>query len=250
MNALKIFGFAAVLITLMSGGCGIWDGGKNDQSIIQGPEPKSVSDLPKVSGGMVLPVNNERITIDEVIAPITEDLQEMAAGKDYLDFRVKAKPLIDQTVSNRVSNITLYQKAKREAREGIDEQLNKAAEGEVRQFVSGFDGNYAEAERAIKKMGMNWKTYLDYQKRLIMVQAYLADEFKEDKNPVTYSDLVSYYERVKDEDFRTPTMLQFRLIDIVPSLMTPTEPNQTRLGRAKQVCAEIWTNSARVKISG
>ena len=44
-------------------------------------------------------------------------------------------------------------------KEGIDEQLDKAVDTEIKQFLAGFNGNYADAEKAIKKMGMDWKSF-------------------------------------------------------------------------------------------
>ena len=121
-----------------------------------------------------------------------------------------------QSIDNKVSNIVLHQKAKKEMKEGIDEQLDKAADTEVKQFLAGFNGNYADAEKAIKKMGMDWKSFREYQKKLILVQYFLSEELK-DKRPITYSEMRDYYENSKAEQFHTPATVQFRVIDIVPS---------------------------------
>ena len=133
-----------------------------------------------------------------------------------------------QSIDNRVSNIVLHQKAKKEMKEGIDEQLDKAADTEVKQFLAGFNGNYADAEKAIKKMGMDWKSFREYQKKLILVQYFLSEELK-DKRPITYSEMREYYENSKDEQFHTPLTVQFRVIDIVPAKleMDANDPNLT-----------------------
>jgi parvulin-like peptidyl-prolyl isomerase len=239
--------FLAVSITaaFLLSGCGIWDDitGKNDAAIPSGPEPKAVGNLPAVSGGMVLPVNKEIITIDEVISPLEDDLKEAADYGDYLNFRSKARPLVEKQITTKISNIVLYQKAKKEAREGIDEQLDKADDSEVRQFVAGFNGDYAKAENAIKKDGMTWKTFTDFQKRSLMVQSYLSEEFK-DKKPITYSELVAYYNKIKDEAFLIEPKMQFRLIDIMPSKVKLADPNETRRAAATRVAGEV---SARLK---
>ena len=227
------------LITLT--GCGWWDGmrGINKDAVPLGAEPNQPKVLPSVTGGMVLPVNGELITVDEVITPLMDELKELSEkGGDYLDFRRRAKIVIDQSLDNRISNIVLYQKAKKEAREDIDEQLDKAVDAEIKQFIAGFDGNYAQAEQAIKKMGMNWKTFKDYQKRILMVQAYLHEEFKE-KRPVTYTDLLNHYDSIKDEEFFTPAAIQFRLIDIRPSRIDVNDPNVTKTQAAKKLAGEI-----------
>ncbi|OHB53892.1 MAG: hypothetical protein A2Y07_10375 [Planctomycetes bacterium GWF2_50_10] len=236
----KILLLIALFAFATFSGCGWWDSmrGINKDAIPQGPEPKKITSRPTVSGGIVLPVNGELITIDEVITPLMEDLKPLAEKGDYLDYRRKARPVIEQALDNRVSNIVLYQKAKKEAREGIDEQLDKAADNEIRQFVAGFDGNYAQAEQAIQKMGMNWKTFRDYQKRILLVQGYLHEEFK-DKRPITYSDMRNHYEKIKDQQFFSPGAIQFRLIDIQPLKTTPTDPNLSRLESARLLAKDI-----------
>jgi parvulin-like peptidyl-prolyl isomerase len=189
---------------------------------------------------MVLSVNGELITVNEVISGQLDELRPMAEKGDYLDFRRNARPLIEQSITNRISNIVLYQKAKKEMKEGIDEQLDKAADTEVRQFLAGFNGNYADAEKAIKKMGMDWKSFREYQKKLILVQYFLSEELK-DKRPITYTEMRQYYENAKDEQFHTQAMVQFRVIDIMPAKLKldVNDPNLTRDEAAKRLVTTV-----------
>ena len=242
---MKKTGFAAVLLlsTLVLGGCGMWNdmwGVPDKDAIPQGPAPKFDPNLPACSGGMVLPVNGELITVNEVISTQLDELRPMAEKGDYRDFRRNARPLIEQSLTNRISNIVLHQKAKKEMKEGIDEQLDKAADTEVRQFLAGFNGNYADAEKAIKKMGMDWKSFREYQKKLILVQYYLSEELK-DKRPITYSEMRQYYENARDEQFHTSAMVQFRVIDIMPEklMLDANDPNLTREKAAQQLADTV-----------
>jgi parvulin-like peptidyl-prolyl isomerase len=234
---------AAVWCVSVLGGCGAWNdmwGVPDKDAIPQGPAPKCDANLPLCSGGMVLPVNGEFITVNEVISMQLEDLKPIAQKGDYLDFRRNAKPLLDQSLNNRISNIVLHQKAKKEMKEGIDEQLDKAVDTEIKQFLAGFNGNYADAEKAIKKMGMDWKSFKEYQKKLILVQYFLSEELK-DKRPITYSEMRQYYENARDEQFHTSATVQFRVIDIVPTKLKldANDPNLTRAEAAKQLVAAI-----------
>jgi parvulin-like peptidyl-prolyl isomerase len=233
----------AVWCVCVLGGCAWWDDmlGKPDKDAIpQGAVPKCDPNLPSCSGGMVLSVNGELITVNEVISGQLDELRPMAEKGDYLDFRRNARPLIEQSITNRISNIVLYQKAKKEMKEGIDEQLDKAADTEVRQFLAGFNGNYADAEKAIKKMGMDWKSFREYQKKLILVQYFLSEELK-DKRPITYTEMRQYYENAKDEQFHTQAMVQFRVIDIMPAKLKldVNDPNLTRDEAAKRLVTTV-----------
>jgi parvulin-like peptidyl-prolyl isomerase len=244
VKSARIACLAAMMITcvVMLGGCAWWDellGRPDKDSFPQGPAPKLDVNRPPVSGGMVLPVNGEIITINEVIQPQLEELRPIAVNGDYLDFRRKARPMIEHGIDNKVSNIVLHQKAKREMKEGIDEQLDKVTDTEVKQFLAGFNGNYADAEKAIKKMGMDWKSFREYQKKLILVQYFLSEELK-DKRPITYSDIREYYESSKDEQFHTPATIQFRLIDIVLARLKadPNDPNGSNRAAVGRLLAD------------
>jgi peptidyl-prolyl cis-trans isomerase SurA len=238
-------GFMAVLLLSVGvlGGCGVWNdmwGIPDEDAIPKGPAPKCDVNLPSCSGGMVLPVNGELITVNEVISGQLDDLRPIAEKGDYIDFRRNARPLIEQSITNRVSNIVLHQKAKKEMKEGVDEQLDKLADTEVRQFLAGFNGNYADAEKAVKKMGMDWKSYREFQKKRILVGYFLSEELK-DKRPITYSEMRQYYESARDEQFHTSAMVQFRVIDIMPEKLVPdaNDPNLTRAEAAKRLAAVV-----------
>jgi len=245
MEYMKKAGYMAVFMSaaFVLGGCGCWNdmwGLPDKDAIPQGPAPKCDPNLPLCSGGMVLPVNGELITVNEVISMQLEDLKPIAQKGDYLDFRRNAKPLLNQSLDNRISNIVLHQKAKKEMKENIDEQLDKAADTEIKQFLAGFNGNYADAEKAIKKMGMDWKSFREYQKKLILVQYFLSEELK-DKRPITYSEMRDYYENARNEQFHTSATVQFRLIDIMPAKLTidANDPNISRSAAAKQLVDTI-----------
>jgi parvulin-like peptidyl-prolyl isomerase len=232
-----------VLCAVMFGGCAWMDDmlGRPDKDAIPNcAAPKTNCVRPPCSGGMVLPVNGELVTIDEVVNPQLEALKPIAQNGDYLDFRRRAKPVIIQSMDNKVSNIVLHQKAKKEMKEGIDEQLDKAADTEVKQFLAGFNGNYADAEKAIKQMGMDWKSFKEYQKKLILVQYFLSEELK-DKRPITYSEMREFYENSKNEQFHTPMTIQFRLIDIVPAKLKfdANDPNMTSTEAGKQLAQKV-----------
>jgi len=190
--------------------------------------------LPTPSGGFVLAVGGETITSDEVIAPVMEHFRPIAQASDFQRFKEQARPGLEQILVNRISDILLYKQAKRDAGEQIDEALEKAADAEVRRFVVSFGGDYARAEEAIKQMGFDWQSFKEYHKKMILSQSYIVSQLPEPE-PVTYSELLNRYNEIKDEFFRRPAMLTFRLIDIQPAKLKVTDPNQTRLEKARDL---------------
>ncbi|MDD5326643.1 MAG: peptidylprolyl isomerase [Phycisphaerae bacterium] len=197
--------------------------------------------LPEASGGFVLAVGDETITSDEIITePVLNHFKPIAQKSNFEQFKKLAGPELEQIISTRVSNILLYQQAKREAGGGVDIEaaLEKATEAETRSFVAGFDGDYAKAEQALKKMGMNWASFREYQKKMILSQDYIRRQLPE-RRPITRGELVNCYNEMKDEFFAQPTTITFRLIDIQLSNLDVTDPNVSRAEQARKLAQEL-----------
>ncbi|MBL7214809.1 MAG: peptidylprolyl isomerase [Phycisphaerae bacterium] len=176
-------------------------------------------ELPEATGGMTLRIYSETIPIDEILRYAEQSLKPYAEKTDQATFEVQALPFIRETIKGKVTDILLYQEARKTTTENIDESLEKAVESEVSRFVTGYDNNYALAERAIKQMGMNWKSFREYQKKLILTQSYISSTLKEEKR-FSYRDLLDYYESVKDKQFSQIGFVEFSVIDIVPAKLT------------------------------
>jgi hypothetical protein len=225
-----------VLLVLFSG-CG---GGKKpkytEEELANIPFARR-TDLPKASGGFVLAVGDDTITADEIVLPLMEDFRPFAQRNSFEQFKAKARIDIERVLITIVSDMLLYQQAK-ENTSVDDEALEKAAEREVRKFVVGFGGDYARAEEALQQRGMDWQSFKEYQKRLILTQSYMASQLS-DNRPITYSELVDAYNEMKDEYFSIEVMLKFWLIDIEPAELEVVDPNQSRLERARELVDEL-----------
>lgn len=212
-------------VLLFAGGCQSGEDGQGkfteDQMAAFGLAESQ--NLPEPSGGLVLSVNKETITVDEIVSPLIESLKPMTAGGDFQRFERHAKPIIEKVVLNKTTYILLYQEAKKQAAGNINEDaLEKAVQSEVNKFMAKYHGNRAEAEKAIKEIGMDWPRFRDYQKKLLLTEFYISQKLSKDK-PVAHSELLAYYEAMKDEYFRWEGQIQFRLIDIVIDKVEPAE---------------------------
>jgi parvulin-like peptidyl-prolyl isomerase len=195
--------------------------------------------LPACSGGFVLAVGDETITADEIITePLLKHFRPIAQRSDFEPFKEQAKPELERILATQVSNILLYREAKKDAGEQVDEALERVAEAEIRKFVAGFDNDYAKAEEALKERRMDWRSFKEYQKKLILSQSYIASQFPEQR-PITYDELTDYYHEMKDEFFVRPAMIKFRLIDIEAAKLEVANPNQGRQQLAKELANEL-----------
>jgi foldase protein PrsA len=171
-------------------------------------------DLPQATGGMTLGIDTETITADEILKYTEQKLKPYAEQTDRQTFESEALPLTRETIRGKVIDILLYKEARKTAPDNIDDELEKAAESEISRFVSGYGNNYAMAERAIKNMGMDWKSFKEYQKKLIMTQSYISSTLKEEKR-FSYRDMLDYYDSVKDQQYTQTGFIEFSIIDIV-----------------------------------
>jgi hypothetical protein len=182
-------------------------------------------ELVQEKGGLVLLVEGETLSSEEMLESPVEGLQEEVSLVEYLkpmaqntsleEFKVQARPYIEDILMTRISNILLYQHAKKET--GDNEQVNSAIDGMVekewRKFVLRFGGDVAKADAELVKMGSNREQFKAEQRKRIITQSFVASRFPKDE-PVTYSQLVECYEQIKDEYFVKRAKVGFRLIDI------------------------------------
>lgn len=196
----------------------------------------------------VLVVGGETITYEEVISTpmeynqmimsLAEFLSPAARASDYEQFRKWARPQVEEIVTGRISQILLYQEAKRQAGDNIDEALEQAAENEMRRFILRYGGDEAKAEQALREIGMDRQSFKEQQKRLILRQSYIASKLPGNK-PISYRELLQRYNEIKEQSFVIPAQLKFLLIDIDVAELTVVDPNQSQQEKARVLANEL-----------
>jgi hypothetical protein len=209
-------GFFLGILTAATGGCQstTTKQGKFSEEQMAEFELAQHRNLPAPSGGLVLSINKEAVTVDEIISPLMGTLGPMAAGGDFRRFVLQARPLVAQAVMSKTADALLYQQARKQAADNINEDaLDKAAQAEVNKFVGNYHGNLPEANRVLGEMGMDWQGFQDYQKKLLLTQYYISQELGMPVS-ITHSELLDKYNATKDEYFLRKGQISFRLIDI------------------------------------
>jgi len=241
--------FLLVLVLLLIDGCGGSSKPKfTEEELARIPFTQKTG-LPEASGEFVLAVGGETITSDEIIesliehnvlvVPLIERLRPIAQTNDFERFKQQANPEVEEVLRNKLSNILLYQQAKKQAGEGIDEVLERLAEEELRKFVvSKFGGDSTKAEEALKQMGMDRRSFKEHQKKMILSGSFVSSQLPKPR-PITYSELLDCYNEMKDEFFVRPARIKFRLIDIEASKLEVADPNQSQLERARELSDEL-----------
>ena len=236
-NWLKEILFLSLCILFLLQGCG------GDKPALTAEQIAAIplvqrTDQPKPSGGFVLTVAGETITAEEIVLPLTEYLKSVTQNKSIDQFKIQARATVEKMVSEKILNIVLYNQARKKAGENIDETLEKLAQAEVRRFVTDHNGDYALAEDTLKKEGLDWAGFKDEKKKMILIQNYISQQMP-DEQPVTYSELMDYYNDVKEKFFITKAILTFQLIDIQPEKLETADPNQNKQQQAKELADQL-----------
>jgi len=243
---MRKFIFLSVLMLLLIGGCN--DGGNPTSAELERQALARKIRLVEASGGFVLIVGGETVTSDEIIAspvelggkfvlPI-EYFKPIAQASELEQFKERARGQLKGILMSKISNILLYQQAKRKIGKNIEDALENEAEKALREFVVAFGGDQIRADEALKQRGMDWKSFKEYQKRLILTQWYLGSKLSNNR-PVTYRELMNCYDEMKDKYFAKTATIQFRLIDIRPAMLEVVNPKANRHQLAEKLALEL-----------
>ncbi len=200
---------------------------------------KYAAPLPEASGGVVISVNTEIITAEDIISPVEAQLSELAGQSDYEIYKEKAVPILGQVLYAKLTNALLYQHARETVGANIDEErLDKAVEDELKKFVAKFEGSYSKAQAELEKMGLDWNSFKEQQRKVMLTQTYISGEVIA-QPAISYSELVDYYNLLKDKYFTKAPVVQFRLIDIDPELISDAANIAEKKQKAEALVSEL-----------
>ncbi len=179
------------------------------------PDPQR-NDLPAPTGGLVLSVNGETLSAEEVIAPALETISGASMPNDFQSFAKQITPHIQRIIKDKITTILLYQKAKIKLDPKVFEKkgpLDKAVDREIKQFIADHNSDYYLAQQELKKDGYTWKTYREYKKKIMVAQSYFSDALADLAKP-SYAEIREAYEALKDDKFKVEAKLAFQVIDL------------------------------------
>ena len=238
--------YLSVIVLLLAGGC---DGNKSltDADTERLAVTQKI-ELVEAKGGLVMMVGGETLTSDQIIETRTPMDGMFISPKEYFgpiaranelgQFIERAKEQLEEILMAKISNILFYQHAKRQMGENVDEGLEKAAQDEYRRYVLGYGGDQARADEELKRILMDKNSFIEQQKRAILIQSYMASKMQSNR-PVTYREMMDCYDRIKDKYFARASKIRFRLIDIQPDKFELQDPNDDPLRLASKMVNEL-----------
>lgn len=174
--------------------------------------------LPPLTGGLALSIKSETIRVGEIVTPLMKVI-DPPAGTDRDMFKLQARPVVRKAVVDKITDILLYQEARKNARDDIDKLLETRVEIEVNKL------RYDQAQQDIAEQGMDWQQYRESQKKKMLIEWYYASQNLLEDKPVSHSEMLDYYEAMQQdsfqfkgylrkEDVKWQGFIEFRLIDI------------------------------------
>ena len=185
--------YISLLLTavLIISGCGFKEKPKFSQEQMARIAAIQKQPLPAPSGGFVLAVGSDVVTADDIVTQGVVDYIKVNVPADtYEQFNAMARPILQQILQSKITDVLLYSKARQKGGEQIDEALDQEAEKQVQKLITRFGGDYGKAEQELKRNGMDWADFKESQKKKMLSQFYIQGKLPEPK-PITHSDLLN-----------------------------------------------------------
>ncbi len=240
---------AGLLSVLSLWGAGCADEASRKASLTE-EEIERLTYAPKPTRADVLLVAGEPLSCEDVMngppdrrgggVPFKKRLEDLAAVATLEQFMELARPQARLRLNSRITRIVLYQRAKRELGDKIDETLETLTEKELRSFVLRHGGNNAEADEALRALGMNRSTFKELKRKQILSEYAITSKMPKDQ-PITYRELMAAYDQMKDQAFVRPAMIQFRLIDLEAAKVELADPNDDPVQAARTLAEKLVT---------
>ena len=198
----------------------------------------------------ILLVGGQEITSDDIIYEPTMFGETFLSPAEYLEpvaqayeielFKAQTRDWLKQIIKRRISYVVLYQNAKRQLGDNLDDTLENATESEFNNFIQRYGGDIAKADEIIKQNWGSRRNYKNLIKRNIL-EYYFVSSKTPTNEYISYRKLKDKYEEMKDEHFAKIPSIEFRLIDIQPSKIKITDPNQDQRKVAENLADQIFT---------
>lgn len=166
-------------------------------------------------GSPVLFVNDDTITVQEILEPILEDLKQKAATLPLPAYRNHLFRAVGSQIEYQMTMLVIYQQAQKAfSEERIQKAFDKEADRMVQDLINRlYAGSHAKYEAHLKTLDLTMDGIKARAKRQAMVMQFLQDRFRPLVGNPTRQDLLKYYQSHLDE-FTTPAKAELFLIEI------------------------------------
>jgi len=166
-------------------------------------------------GCPVLFVNDDTLTVQDILEPVLDDLKRKAETLSVPAYRNHLFRTVGRQINDQTTMLVIHQEAKEVfSDERVQEAFDKEADRMVKDVINRrFAGSYARYEAHLKSLDLTLDGIKARAKRQAMVMQFLRDRFHPMVGNPTRRELDTYYRTHLDE-FTTPAKAELFLIEI------------------------------------
>ena len=170
---------------------------------------------PRLVDAILAKVNDEVITREQILGPLRPEIAKWRTELPPEEFDRRVRQVVDLRLREEISARLVIQEANRRLSEQDKAQVD-AMVGEIRKNRVSQAGSEALLEEKLKSEGRTVEEEMQRERERLLIQRFLRDQISP-KVHVTHSDLVAYYDQVRQERYVMPTRVHMRLIVIKKS---------------------------------
>lgn len=202
-------------------------------------KPNSAPSQGRAVAAVLMEVNQEVITTDDVLSALAKHLEELGQTYSSQQFRRETERLISEYLRQRTAEILLLN----EAEESLDEQGKAIVEQQGRayrdQLLRESDNSMTALRKKLREQGTTLEKELEKRQRDLQVRRFLAVQFTR-RIVVNRQDILDYYNKHRSQ-YNSPRrveLLQILLLTAKHSQEGDT-PAQAQ-ARARQIAQRAW----------
>jgi parvulin-like peptidyl-prolyl isomerase len=195
----------------------------SDRPASGGPEHEAARTVSRTStppdagaaaAGVILTVNQESVTADQILSRAREEIQDKAKSMPPDAFRAWLDRRAAELITDAVAEMLLYQRAKAKLPADSDSRVDGFVDAEVRRVVATrYDGVQLRYEKDLEARGQTLEEVRQSMRRELVIAGFLETEIKPRIGEPTRAELVAAFERVADS-LRRPERRRMSLIEV------------------------------------
>jgi len=169
---------------------------------------------PGTIGSPVLFVNKDVLTVNDILAPLREQLERDAARLPPEEYFGKLVRTVRREIDRQACLTVIYQEAHKTLTEEQDKEILKHADEEIQQIVNlEFGGRHAKFEQQLRERGLTVAEFREKTRRDLLVRSFLASRFQALTEHPSRTELKKYYDEHADTFF-FPARARMSLIQV------------------------------------
>lgn len=176
----------------------------------------------------VLVVDDERISVTDILEPIEHRLEELARSLPASNYFDEAAKLVRAQIVEHVAQHLIWRRAKTHLTEEIEPQVDKAVgKMEKDRINREFGGRETLYEKYLAKHGKSRDDVKKRLRKIVLIDSYLRDRLLPQINSPRKQELMAYFNQHR-ADFSRPERREMFLIDVPVNAFLDTRRWPTR----------------------